>query len=203
MDSSRSLETKEKMNMIDALIDGDVSDNSTHHYQKVLFLKRIKDLFKSKIFIETGTADGNMIGDLLNDFERLYSIEAVESRADNAKLRFSDQKHVEILSGCSGKIIELVCNSLQQSDTCLFFLDGHQDPRFPYAVDIQICPLIDELTAIFTRKNKFDVIAIDDFRLIGTEIGWPSLEDIEKITIQNNFETFLCKNRDVLLLKAK
>jgi hypothetical protein len=121
---------------------------------------------------ETGTWKGDGLAFACKyPFKKLYSSEIIDSVAERAKKRFSNDERVEIINASSIDALQNYLPSI--NGNCVFWLDAH----FPGAEeglkdyneieDEQIkLPLQKELEIIAQRKHKFnDIILVDDLRI--------------------------------------
>jgi hypothetical protein len=136
-----------------------------------------------KVFIETGTYLGETISYLKNVFDKLISIELGQKLYDNAKKKFSKDKHVQILQGDSGEILQNIINDI--SEPCLFWLDGHYSDGIT-AKGKSNTPVLKELEHIFNHTTEGHVILIDDARCFIGKDDYPTIEFLENYTRQKN-----------------
>lgn len=122
-------------------------------------IERKKD---RKVFIETGSADGDGIECALKSgFKEIYSVELNPVLFENCKKRFEKNKNVHLFCGSSEielpKILELV------NESFVLWLDAHWSGG-NYIGEMMDVYLPKELNAIKPYSNKFDdsVIMIDD-----------------------------------------
>jgi len=132
-----------------------------------------------KVFVETGTFEGETLNNMLNHFDSLYSIELSPYYASKAKERFSKEDKVTILEGDSSVMLKPLCEKL--NEPVFFWLDGHWSGGLTSKGN-KDCPLLEELKIINNVFKNECVIAIDDVRLFGTNIheNWLDIT-IEKI----------------------
>ena len=133
----------------------------------------------TKIFIETGTADGDGVECALKSgFETIYSIELNPVLFENCKNRFKDNKNVNLICGSSEielpKILEKV------DEPFLLWLDAHWSGG-DYIGELMNVYLPKELNSIKNYSEKFNesIIMIDDMNHYMGDIGF--CEDIERI----------------------
>jgi hypothetical protein len=115
-----------------------------------------------KIFIETGSADGDGIECALKSgFEEIYSIELNPVLFENCKEKFKDNKNVYLFCGSSEielpKILETI------NEPFVLWLDAHWSGG-DYIGELMDVYLPKELNSIKDYSEKFDdsVIMIDD-----------------------------------------
>ena len=124
--------------------------------------------------IETGTYYGEMIAAVVHRFRRIYSIELDSDLAEQARKRFQNYSHVEIIQGDSQIIVPDLLRRL--SGRSLFWLDagycgwsgGVGNPNRLGA----------EFSAILSDRIPDHVILMDDADGIVAEDGSPALADV-------------------------
>ena len=130
--------------------------------------------FAVPIFIETGTAEGEMVAAMARRFRRLVSIELDPGLATLACRRFRRHGNVEILEGDSEELLPGLLADV--SEPCLFWLDGHATTFG--ARGRRVTPIRGELAAILAHPVSGHVVLIDDARLFAAGGGYPSLDDL-------------------------
>src|SRR5690242_3376659 len=80
---------------------------------KQLLVREFADRFALRIFVETGTYLGLMIQGVINNFERIYSVELDDFLATRAKRRFRRHPHISILQGDSAEVLPQVLSTLE------------------------------------------------------------------------------------------
>ncbi|MEH1816454.1 MAG: rRNA adenine N-6-methyltransferase family protein [Nostoc sp.] len=161
--------------------------NAPHSYTKFRAIKASQIATQSKNFIETGTYLGVTTRRCAPFFENVYTIELDKELAKKANTFLKPNKNVQVFQGDTLDILpELLRQEIVKD--CLIFLDGH------FSGGITACgslaePAIEELKIIAMYKNKVNAIIIDDFRLFGTEPGFPSKTNLFQL-IEDNFPEF-------------
>ncbi len=135
-----------------------------------LTIEEIKNFssLETKVFVETGTYEGDTTNAVKDHFERIYTIELSPYYAQRAKNRFGDFHHIQVIEGDSSTRIGQVCTILQQPT--FFWLDGHYSGGNT-AQGNKDCPLLEEVNHIVTKCKPACVIAIDDVRLFNKKLG--------------------------------
>jgi hypothetical protein len=151
-----------------------------------------------KVFIETGTADGNTPAALQGDFDQLYTIEVGEAAYRQAVRRFSGVDNIMCLWGDSTYVLPQVL-MVVGDEPALLWLDGHFCGGDRGAEDT---PILAELDAIFAGGTRH-VILIDDARLFGgmTHYGehdWPHIDDVKALADAYGY-TYACQD-DIIRL---
>ena len=147
----------------------------------------MKHKTKSTVLIETGTYLGVTTKRCSPIFDKIYTIELDHKLAEQAKSYLSNNKNVEVIQSDA---LDILTNVLDKNDinNILLFLDAH------FSGGVTACgdypePAIEELKIIARYKSKVKCIIIDDFRLFGSEKGFPSKSELLK-NIEDNFDNF-------------
>lgn len=146
------------------------------HIVKQEILKKYAKEYKLKVLVETGTYLGDMIAALKNDFDEIYTIELGHKLWLNARKRFKHYKHIKVIEGDSSKELHKIVPQITQ--TSLYWLDGHYSGGITAKAD-KVCPIFDELEAIFNSKVNGHVILIDDARLFNGQDDYPTIEALK------------------------
>ena len=118
--------------------------------RKGLFAK-----YSNRIFIETGSYEGNGIQQALDEgFELIYSIEILLKWYLYCMNRFKDNPNVHLILGDSGEKLAALLNIIDEPVT--FWLDGHDGA--------ESTPILKELKIIRNHPVKTHTIIIDDLR---------------------------------------
>lgn len=140
---------------------------------KRIYLRRLANKYKLKVFVETGTYRGETINALKNSFDSLYSIELSSDLYDKAKARFNRYPHIKIYNGDSKDILPQIVKQLDEP--ALFWLDAHYSGG---VTAFSENPIIHEVTTIIKAKKE-DVVVIDDLRLFGTDPDYPKYQELK------------------------
>lgn len=146
------------------------------HIIKQRTIKEHAARYGSKILVETGTYLGDMVEAMKDVFSRIYSIELSHELCNDARLRFKNLSHVEIINGDSGDEIKHLIDKIHEP--ALFWLDGHYSGGIT-ARGKKDTPIFEEITHILKAppENRH-VIIIDDARCFGMDPSYPSLEEL-------------------------
>jgi hypothetical protein len=149
------------------------------HPIKQRLLRDFKNRYNLEILVETGTFKGDMMHAMKNDFRQLYSIELAPHLYERAMQRLINERHIEILLGDSGKVLEILMPKLD--GPTLFWLDGHDSKGHTARSDADT-PIIQELGHIFSRTDLKSVILINDARcfLGQSQQDYPTLESVRE-----------------------
>jgi len=147
------------------------------HAVKQAVIEEYRRRFRVRVLVETGTYYGDMVMALKDSFARIYSIELGMDLWSGAVKRFQAWPHIEILQGDSGKVLV----QLMQRIDCpaLFWLDGHYSSGVT-ALGDKVCPIFQELDAIFSNTSIPHVLLIDDARLFKGDGDYPSIQELEQ-----------------------
>jgi len=155
------------------------------HEVKVLALTHYALSYGLNTFVETGTYLGDTIWSLKELFDQIYSVELSEELYLQAKARFAQHPSVHLLHGDSSKRLVEVVRKLKHP--ALFWLDGHYSGGITAKGD-KICPIYDELEAVFSSDVRGHVIVIDDARLFVGEDDYPPYLELQHFILsRGNF----------------
>jgi len=190
--------TRKKVDVIKWNINGQPVPPPSLIKQKTL--KKNGKKYNLRVLVETGTAGGDMIRAMKNNFDQIFSIELSTEFFERAKSNFKKYDHITLIKGNSGeKLAELLPKI---SEPILFWLDAHYSGEGTAKGDIET-PIIKELTTIFSRNNKKDVILIDDARCFDGTHDYPTIPQIEQL-IHKNGDVFVLKiENDIIVIAQK
>lgn len=140
-------------------------------------LIKLRDRFKIKYCVETGTQYGASTKALSGIFDNVISIEADPVFFSMAGENIKDE-NVVLIEGMSEEVLNLI-----EPDNVLYYLDAH-------GCNIGGCPLKKELTIISGKKHKNVSIAIHDFKVPDKDFGFDSYDfdlSFEEIEAYLNF----------------
>jgi hypothetical protein len=176
---------------------------------KISLLEQLKQIFKIKVFIETGTYLGDTTIKGAKIFDEVHTIELSLKLYLKALQRLKTLRNVSVYLGDSSKIFPKLLLNIDYP--ILFYLDGHYSGHVT-AKGSSYTPLVDELNAIASAKKENSVILIDDIRLfqgslfqekiltlnLGLET-YPSLERVVQAILNINPSYQICFLGDALL----
>lgn len=131
-----------------------------------------------EVFIETGYGWGWTLDFACTQpFRRLYCVEIDPGVAAKAAEKWRKETTIEIIRGDSRDVLPTIVNPAVPTT---FWLDAHySDGIFGEAQPPDNSPLIGELEFITSLKWRAPhTILIDDVRLMGTEQGWPTRDQV-------------------------
>ena len=140
---------------------------------KQMVILNYQKKYNYSTLIETGTYLGDMVEAQKTNFKKVISIELGMDLFLKAKERFKSDKNVQIFQGDSGKVLPQILQGLK--DPAIFWLDGHYSAGITAKGD-KICPIFEELDAIFDNSNLNHILLIDDARDFVGEGDYPTIE---------------------------
>jgi Ribosomal RNA adenine dimethylase len=146
-----------------------------HSYTKFRAIKAAKKKLKASTFIETGTYLGVTTKRCAPHFDKVFTIELDKNLAEQAAVFLSNNQNVKVLQG--DVLVQLPEILNQDVDNVLVFLDAHFSKGITACGDLPE-PAIEELIILSKFSDKISGIIIDDFRLFGTEPGFPSKSSV-------------------------
>ncbi len=127
--------------------------------------------------VETGTYQAEMVTAQQKNFQRIVSIELDQDLFHRADALFAGMSHISILQGDSSQILPGVVAEI--TAPCVFWLDAHYSGGIT-ARGILDTPIVQELEILFSRRNNWDVILIDDVHAFDGSNDYPALADLLK-----------------------
>jgi FkbM family methyltransferase len=133
-----------------------------------------------RIFIETGTYEGEMVAEVQKRFRTIHTIEIFEPLFRNAVEKFSGSSHIHVHHGSSEDLLPAILEMVDEP--ALFWLDAHYsgDGTGRGQVD---SPIVKELQSIFAHPVKDHVILIDDARQFLGKDGYPTLDELRALVL--------------------
>ncbi|MEN9919974.1 MAG: hypothetical protein RL662_2410 [Bacteroidota bacterium] len=144
------------------------------HAIKQEMINKYRNLYNTHTLVESGTYMGDMVWAQRNNFKKIYSIELSKDFVIQARKRFKNTPHIEIIQGDSGKIMATLIKELPERT--LFWLDGHYSAGETARGD-KDCPIWEELKAILS-SNTDHVLLIDDARCFTGQRDYPTIEGL-------------------------
>ncbi len=146
-------------------------------------VEALQRVLRLRVFVETGTFEGDAIAIGKPFFDEIHSIELSPEYYAHAKKRFKGVSGVHLYLGDSAKLLATLRPKFE-GRPALFWLDAHWCVAQDTGGEKSQCPLLDEIRAI-GRLNAQSVIMIDDARLFASpppqphEISqWPRLDQV-------------------------
>jgi hypothetical protein len=173
-----------------------------HSYTKFRAIKAAKEKVNAHTLIETGTYLGVTTKRCAPHFDSVYTIELDTDLAERATKFLSNNKNVNVIQGDVLKQLPEILN--QDVKDVLIFLDAHFSGGVTACGDLPE-PAVEELVLLSTFKDKIAGIIIDDFRLFGTEPGFPSKSEVFQAVekLFPNFSLTVALDQILILREAK
>lgn len=167
----------------------------TPHLVKQNIIKQYANIYHPDILIETGTFRGEMVDACSGLFKKIYSIELSHDLFQEASGRFSDQKHISILQGDSGKILPEILNKI--NEPCLFWLDGHYSGGVTAKGD-KDTPILQEVLCILNHPIDRHIILVDDARCFNEQNDYPAMHVLKDMVLSHRPDWFFEIEDDVI-----
>lgn len=116
-----------------------------------------------RVFVETGTLEGEAITRVRDSFDEIHSIELSHYYYAHAVDRFAGDPHVRLYHGDSRRALASLRPTLADR-AVLYWLDAHWCVADETEGERSQCPLLDELAALGSLNGE-SVVLIDDARL--------------------------------------
>ena len=168
------------------------------HEVKRKFIMDYQNKYGFSTFIETGTCEGNMVEAQKNIFDKIISIELSERLWNIAIMRFKDIDKITILHGDSANVLPVLLKKI--SEPCVFWLDGHYSGGGT-AKGNKVCPIYQELAAIFNNSNRH-IILIDDARLFSGKNDYPTIEALTAYIKAKSDSYTLSIENDIIAIQS-
>lgn len=146
-----------------------------HQYKRQV-LGEYANRHGTKVLVETGTYEGEMVEAMRTHFEKVFSIELSPEHYKRAAERFAANDNVEIVFGDSALMLPDVL--MEIAEPALFWLDGHYSAGNTAKGDKET-PILSELDAICRHPVKGHVILVDDARCFDGTADYPTLVELE------------------------
>lgn len=153
------------------------------HLVKQMAIREYQQKYATKILVETGTYQGDMVEAQKKYFERVISIELGVDLCEKARKRFRHDKNVTILQGDSGKVLPGILPTLGEPG--IFWLDGHFSAGVT-AKGEKDCPIFAEVDAILADKKLDHILLIDDARCFNGEGDYPTIAELTRHINEKN-----------------
>lgn len=130
---------------------------------------KLRDLFKIKCVVETGSYEGNTTRFLGENFEKVLSVEITDHFLEISKKKCHDLKNVQIFKNSSQIFLSEILPSIEKEfKTIMFYLDAHWENYWP---------LQDEILEISKNLKNRAIIIIDDFYVPNRNFQFDSYHD--------------------------
>lgn len=167
------------------------------HFVKQMVVGSYRKKYGLTVLVETGTFLGDMVKAQLRNFKRIYSVELSEKLWGDAAQKFKKYKHVEIVLGDSGAVLKDLIPFVKTP--AVFWLDGHYSEGFT-ARGTKDCPILEELSAIFT-SNLNHVLLIDDARCFNGSGGYPTISELTDFILNHRPKSEIKVEDDIVRVR--
>jgi Ribosomal RNA adenine dimethylase len=151
--------------------------SNPHSYTKFRSIVATRNKVSAKAFIETGTYLGVTTKRCASYFDKVYTIELDQDLAKKAEDFLKPHKNIHVYQGDALNVLPLIFK--EDISDILIFLDGHFSGG-ETACGSMPEPAIEEIKILAQFQHNVSAIIIDDFRLFGTEAGFPSKSSLFK-----------------------
>ena len=141
-----------------------------------------------KLFVETGTCQGDMLAQVYPYFKQAHSVELSSDFYRFSRDRFKQAKNVKIWQGDSGEVLKGIMPFL--TEPALFFLDAHYSGGYT-AQGPDETPILRELKAILSAGKFNGVILIDDLKDFISNPAYPKPAAVQE-WITKNYPALSC-----------
>ena len=166
-----------------------------------LLLKRIKTIFNSKIFIETGTYWGTTAVAAAKIYNQVLTVELSSTLYNSCLKRFHHHNNIKAHLGTSVEFLKNITSNNANLDNATFWLDAHWSCGITARNGTENTPVVSELDLI-ANATKLPIILIDDIRFFQPhEIqamlpdswkGYPTMQELNnKITTSMPLHKFV------------
>ena len=149
----------------------------------------------SKILVETGTYYGDMVEAMKKKFDKIYTIELSDQLFQMAKNRFKHQNNIEIFQGNSAILLHDIIKNI--NEPAIFWLDGHYSSGIT-AKGEKETPIKEELFIILNSNKLNHIILIDDARSFGTQLDYPTIDELSKFIFEFSPEACISVKDDII-----
>ena len=170
------------------------------HTVKQMTVKEYANMFKTDIFVETGTYLGEMVFALKDVFQQIYSIELSTKLYEKVNKKFSKYKHISIYNGDSSLVLPKILNKVHKP--CLFWFDAHYSAGIT-AKGEKETPILDELKHIFNHPIDGHIILIDDARCFIGQNDYPTIGELRNIVLSRYPDSIFDVKDDIIRIHNK
>ena len=162
----------------------------------------MRDTFKVKVFVETGTHQAETAVWASTNFERIFTVEAHEPLYQKAVETFGSRKNIQFLKGDSRTHIKSLTSSL--TEPAIFWLDAHWCGENTFGKSDE-CPVVGELELLNASKVPH-IVLIDDARLFlapppapHEATYWPDISSICRLMAAHDSNRYVAVHDDVII----
>jgi hypothetical protein len=162
----------------------------------------MRDTFKAKVFVETGTNQAETAVWASANFERVFTIEADGPLHQKAVETFGNRKNIQFLRGDSRTHIKSLTNPL--TEPAIFWLDAHWCGENTFGKSDE-CPVLGELELLNASKVSH-IVLIDDARFFlapppapHEATCWPDISAICRLMAAHDSDRYVAVHDDVII----
>ena len=147
-----------------------------HSYMKFVVLRDLGQRTHARCLVESGTFLGVTSARCARVFERVHTIELDPTLASRAAALLKHHTNVCVHQGDAAMLLPRIMAEDWAHDVVIF-LDGHFSGDITARGDIPE-PAVLELVALKAYRDRICGVVVDDFRLFGTEPGFPTKAEL-------------------------
>jgi FkbM family methyltransferase len=162
----------------------------------------MRNTFKVKVFVETGTHQAETAVWASANFERVFTVEAQEPLHQKAVETFGSRKNIRFLKGDSRMHIKSLTSSL--TEPAIFWLDAHWCGENTFGKSDE-CPVVGELELLNASKVPH-IVLIDDARLFlapppapHEATHWPDISAICRLMAAHDSHRYVAVHDDAII----
>jgi len=176
------------------------NDLPSHWYkEKVIYY--YKRRIGADNFIETGTYQGEMLIKQVNQFKNISSVEVVDFLYRDAVEKLKIYKNIKLYHGSSEELLGKMITEQEKART-IFWLDGHYSGKGTGRGNSD-CPLMNELSEIFSNIQDDYVLLIDDARMFDGTGGYPTIDMVRQFLQDKIGKYDMMIKNDIIRIKVK
>ncbi len=165
------------------------------HCFKAILVKQYARKFSIHNFIETGTYMGQMVYEVRNIFNKIYSIELDDRLFRDCCKKFDRFNHIHILQGDSGDKLPIILSDI--SEKCLFWLDAHYSGGLTAKNEVET-PIMQEINSILSHRIRNHCILIDDARMFIGQNDYPMIERLKEYILSRRPDSLFDVEDDII-----
>ncbi len=186
-----------------------MTKRTIHHYARSVtmgppkeLMLQLRDRYKLRDFIETGTFYGNTAVWAASNFDNVITVECSKAIYDRTKTRLDSMQNVNFIFGDSRSVLKEFVPKLKRPS--MFWLDGHWSCGQTYGENDE-CPLIEEIGEI-NKSTHTHFLFIDDARLFTSPPPmphhieqWPSIDKVIEAVKSSTHKYYVVLIEDLII----
>jgi hypothetical protein len=186
-----------------------MTKRTIHHYDRPVtigppkeLMVQLRDRYKLRDFIETGTFYGKTAVWAASNFDNVITIECSKEIYDQTKARHDGIQNINFIFGDSRSVLKEIVPKLTRP--CMFWLDGHWSGAQTYGENDE-CPLIEEIGEI-NMSTDTHFLFIDDARLFTSPPPrphhierWPSIDKVIEAVKSSTHKYYIVLIEDLII----